>query len=1365
LSQSKGWVPPRAFTRREFLSLGGTASACLVAAPLRGLWLPWPGGGRAPVGGDEADEVMKAEYRLTPHYRAQPPLEDILQHTVPGSDAFPTEKHAAELEAVLGRWGSALRQSPPDLRPLIDSLSLQVAASGLTPSELRTVRSDASFQVQRCIFAARPELGRDSLVAQIRSQIGSLTGASDPGASGTRASGRLLTTEFWIPSLEVVSSTPLGVRTRVRYDWVATVPDGGRQSREERLGEWEIEWEQPPGSEWRIRRWQALEETRTRAMGPIGSTGPVFVEITEQAFGGNASYREQLRRGINYWRTVLDAASGIDVYGNVGIACGDIDNDGFDDLYVCQPSGLPNRLYRNRGDGTFEDVTETAGVGVLDGTPCALFCDINNDGHQDLLVVRDTGPLLFLNQGNGTFKHKPDAFRFADEPKGTFTGAAFGDYDRDGWLDVYFCLYSYYQGLNQYRYPTPYFDAQNGPPNFLFRNNRDGTFTDVTAATGLNQNNNRYSFDCHWADYDNDGWPDLYVVNDFGRKNLYHNHGDGTFTDIAEDAGVVDIGPGMSGCWFDYDNDGRLDLYVSDMWEAPGERVSMQEAFSQRLPAEVYALYRHHAKGNSLFRNLGNGHFEDRSALAGVERSGWSWSNHAWDFDHDGFLDLYIANGMISGPNRRDLESFFWRQVVSQSPLSQQPAPRYEQGWNAINELIRSDGTWAGYQRNVLYLNNHDGTFTSCAGAAGLDFPDDSRAFALADYDHDGRLELFLKNRTGPQLRLLRCDLKEIGNSISFRLRGTKSNRDAIGAVVSIETEPGRQMSQMRLLEAGTGFCSQHSKEVFFGVGKATAPVRAEVRWPSGLVQHFQDLPVNHRIEVDEGSESVKSEPFTNGTGSPSPCHSEPFAALKGKLREESLFNLLDPQNRREILRCAQNDMVARFSAPSSVDPQGDEGSPLPTVCETWLLDPAVAPDFELPDLGGTKHTLAEFRGRRVLLNFWALGSPASLKDLPVLERLHGNGASEGVEVVAVNVDAPAEAEQVRAFVRREKLTLTILLASEDVAGIYNVLYRYLFDRRRDLGIPTSFLIDEEGRIVKVYQGPLGLGSLDPEHLRADLRRLPKSAEERLSLALPFPGVYFGEGYHRKNFTFGVAFFQHGYLDQAAASFREAIRVNPAFADSYYNLGTIYMNQQRPAEARAVLLRAVEIRPDYADALNNLGLLAAQQKHGDEAETYFRKAVEKSPQYAIAWLNLGNLYREQHRWAESQQALERALKIDPDDAGANYGLGLLFALQGDSAPAGEYLERAVKLRPNYPEALNNLAILYIRTGRREQAASTLEECIRVAPDYDQSYLNLARLDAALHKRQEARQVLLALLQRHPNQTAAKEALDKLNSEP
>ena len=208
-----------------------------------------------------------------------------------------------------------------------------------------------------------------------------------------------------------------------------------------------------------------------------------------------------------------------------------------------------------------------------------------NDGRQDLIVVRANGPLLFLNQGGGKFRLKPNAFQFANPPQGTFTGAAAADYDRDGWLDIYFCLYAYYQGADQYKYPAPYYAAENGPPNFMLRNNRDGTFRDVTAQSGLNQNNTRYSFCCGWGDYNRDGWPDLYVVNDFGRKNLYRNNGDGTFTDVAPQAGVEDVGAGMGVCWFDYDNDGVEDLYVADMWTAAGERISTQEIFQRDAPA------------------------------------------------------------------------------------------------------------------------------------------------------------------------------------------------------------------------------------------------------------------------------------------------------------------------------------------------------------------------------------------------------------------------------------------------------------------------------------------------------------------------------------------------------------------------------------------------------------------------------------------------------------------------------------------------------------------------------------------------------------------------------------------------------------
>ena len=214
---------------------------------------------------------------------------------------------------------------------------------------------------------------------------------------------------------------------------------------------------------------------------------------------------------------------------------------------------------------------------------------------------------------------------------------------------------------------------------------------------------------------------------------------------------------------------------------------------------------------------------------------------------------------MISGPIPEDLNSFFWRQVAANSPDEAKPSRAYEQGWNAINELIRADYTWSGFERNVFYANNGNGTFSDVSGIIGLDFSEDSRAFALADLDHDGRLEVLLKNRNAPQLRFLKNQLKGLPPAISFRLRGTKSNRDAIGASITIETSSGKQT---RLLQAGSGFLSQHSKQIFFGLGKANGSIDASVRWPSGLVQSFEELPPDHQISIEEGHASFSAEPF-----------------------------------------------------------------------------------------------------------------------------------------------------------------------------------------------------------------------------------------------------------------------------------------------------------------------------------------------------------------------------------------------------------------------------------------------------------------------------------------------------------------------
>jgi tetratricopeptide (TPR) repeat protein len=1249
----------------------------------------------------------QAEFHLTPHYRSERPVDTVLQKVQPGQDEFITEKYAESIATILTKWSASLIASASDMQVLAGMLGANFRGTSFVPVDSRIVRAGPPIEVRRNRFTSDASLYRDEFLRDFRSSLSALS--------------KILVAEFQVVKIDAseeitAAQIPARIATRVRYETVGT---GSDFHREQRTGQWELIWEPASSGEFLVTRWAALDETRAR------SNSPVYVDATSATFEANSSYSAQLQHGADYWRTILDGACGIDIYGHNGVSVADIDNDGFDDLYICQPAGLPNRLYRNRGDGTFEDITESSGLGVLENTACALFADFNNDGWQDVIVVRASGPMLFLNEGNGKFRAKPDAFHFANPPQGTFTGAAVADYDRDGWLDIYFCLYAYYQGTGQYKYPSPYHDAENGPPNFLLRNQRDGTFRDVTAESGLNQNNTRYSFCCAWNDFNRDGWPDLYVVNDFGRKNLYRNNGDGTFTDVAVQAGVEDVGAGMSVGWFDYDNDGADDLYVANMWTAAGERISQQRIFKENSPNDIRALYQKHAMGNSLFRNRQGtreeSSFENVTKASGTGIGRWSWSSDAIDFDHDGFPDLYVTNGMISGPSRYDLNSFFWRQVVAKSPDDARADKEYELGWSAINELIRSDGSWSGYERNVFYTNNRDGTFSDVSAVAGLDFIEDARSFALADFDHDGRLEIFLKNRNAPQLRLLKNVVHDFPPSIAFRLKGAswndpqsnfrsgsqtkKTNRDAIGASVTIETERGKQI---RTVQAGSGFLTQHSKDIFFGVGEAKGPISATIQWPSGLVQRVGNLPLNHRIWIEEGSEPTRIEPF------------QPVS---------SSLTYAEDARRTEVF---------------------------PAKAETWLLAPYPAPDFSLPDFSGQAKTLREFHGKPVLLNLW---SAASLDSDENAKELIGNSARwirQGLQTIAVFM----QGEESRASLRANNGACLFLRSRDDFVAIYNIVFRQLFDRHRDLSLPTSFLIDANGNIVKVYQGPTDLA-----HVEYDFQHIPRSDAERFACALPFPSAGHTLEFGRNYLSYGSLFFQRGYLDEAEAAFQFAFRDDPSSAEALYGIGSVYLNQNKNAEAHDAFERTVKLQASYPDTLtdawNNLGVIATRENRIDDSIQCFQQALRLNPHHLLTLDNLGNAYRLEKRWDDARRILEQALGVDSQDAEANYSLGMVFAQTEQNDKAYEYLQRALKARPDYPEALNNLGVLYMVTQRREEAVASFEKCIRVAPTFAQAYLNLARVYALKGARDKARGVLEDLLKQHPDDAQGKQMLEQL----
>ncbi len=494
---------------------------------------------------------------------------------------------------------------------------------------------------------------------------------------------------------------------------------------------------------------------------------------------------------------------------------------------------------------------------------------------------------------------------------------------------------------------------------------------------------------------------------------------------------------------------------------------------------------------------------------------------------------------------------------------------------------------------------------------------------------------------------------------------------------------------------------------MFFGLGDNEEAVKATVRWPSGAVQTFERLPADHRFAIEEGSDSPEATAFS----------------------------------------------AARVAEPSPVSAASDT---LPTEVQTWLVEPLRAPDFSLPDVAGSRQTLASFKGDFTLLTFWSTGSPVSLIQLKQFQRDLSRAAGKRPRIVAINIDEPAGMVAARGFADQNRFGFPVLFATEETAGIYNLIYRHMFDRRRELPVPASFLIDPEGMIVRVYQGSVAL-----EMLIGDLKAVPANAEARMRKALPFPGHLVQAAFTRNDFTYGVAMFQHGYLDQAAASFEQVIAAKPDNADAYYNLGTLNLRRNNFEEARRCLEQTLKLRADYPEAWNNLGMMAAQQGRAEDAIRNFEQSLALRPHYAIALLNLGNVYRRQHAYDKAQDCLAQALGLQPDDPEINYSMGLLHAQQNDVPTALRYLRRALELRPDYPEAINNLGVLFVRQQDYTQAEVQFKNGIRSAPAYDQSYINLARLYALQGDKQKARETLEGLLHLQPENPAAKQALEVL----
>lgn len=503
------------------------------------------------------------------------------------------------------------------------------------------------------------------------------------------------------------------------------------------------------------------------------------------------------------------------------VSVADFDNDGWPDLYFTNSRfGEPNALYRNRGDGTFEDAAARAGLADLnrpgEGVSMgAVWGDFDNDGREDVLVYRYGYLALFRNVDGRRFEDvttRAGLRRWVNS-----NGAIWLDYDRDGLLDIYVTAYFrdvdlWHVGTTKIMHNSFEF-ATNGGKNLLFRNRGDGTFEDVTDRTGVGST--RWSLAAAAADFNGDGWPDIYLANDYGPEELYLNDRGRRF--VLTTAGLEsESKSGMSVTLGDAFNRGRLDAFVTNI----SERGYLFQNNNLRLNQMPEA---------GRFRNVADGEIAD---------AGWAWGAQFGDFNNDGANELFVANGFISADRRKN----YW---YSMSKVAGAHGRFFEDAaiWPPFG-----DASLSGYQRSRVYLSRGVAGWVDIAQRAGVTDVYDGRAVALADLSNRGAVDVIVANQNQPAV-LYRNRPDSTNHWIGFRLAGTRSNRSAIGAEVVLEAAG---LTQRRIVDGGSGFASQNDRRLHFGLGRREWVDRVVIHWPSGIRQVLQRPAIDRLVTVTE---------------------------------------------------------------------------------------------------------------------------------------------------------------------------------------------------------------------------------------------------------------------------------------------------------------------------------------------------------------------------------------------------------------------------------------------------------------------------------------------------------------------------------
>lgn len=579
----------------------------------------------------------------------------------PTQDGWDTEVLASKAKKQLDVLAQIISRSGKIDRTAIEKLiTSDFASEPLLPTHLGTVLENEHLKVLRHTNGDAAESRADKMPHNgAEGLITALRAATEPFAGASDVRYKVKVFRVIPASGEVTTRQFVSISGRTKTGTI------------EQNATWDVGWKLgTDGTKPRMRWLRVVDFEQVQSSLPHVPEGTLFADCTRSVLGKNPCYADQFLRGINHWFSRLQDRSPWEVLGNPGLTVGDVNGDGLEDIYVCQEGSLPNRLFIQNPDGTATDCAASWGVDWLQSSRSSLLIDFDNDGDQDLVVAIHGAVVFAENVENGHFQRR-DVLATSND---TMSLSAV-DYDLDGRLDVYVCAYNKDRGQEAsdgggFAGAAADFvvhDANDGATNTLFHNQigKDvWKFEDVTKAVGLDSNNRRYSLAASWDDFDNDGDQDLYVANDYGRDNFYRNDlmpstagkgGVRRFVDISATAGAEDSASGMSVTWGDYDRDGWMDVFVSNMWSSAGNRITYQNSFQPKEAKQIKRRFQRLARGNTLLQNQGDGTFTDQAAPAGVEMGRWAWGTRLADINNDGWQDVVIANGFITTEDTGDL--------------------------------------------------------------------------------------------------------------------------------------------------------------------------------------------------------------------------------------------------------------------------------------------------------------------------------------------------------------------------------------------------------------------------------------------------------------------------------------------------------------------------------------------------------------------------------------------------------------------------------------------------------------------------------------------------------------------------------------